>query len=305
MSNRQARREQMRANRQQRAAQRPPTQRPSRTPSPGGPSRRRSGGGLPGPLGQPFVWLVGLVVIAAIGALVAVIVLRDSDSDELVSKLTEAHDNFPADMVDGAFVGDPNAPLTLTSYEDFQCPFCLLYTANQEPGIIEEFVKSGQVRLEFKHLPILGTESLRAARAGVCAAEQNVFWDFQNAIFTKQAEEDQVGNEQIDVGRLSDDALRDFAVDAGADGAEYDACFADQASLDKVQADQTEASSFGISGTPGFALNGVPLGGGTPSDIEGWRTIFESFLADLEASPTASPSPTGTASPAPTATPTN
>jgi protein-disulfide isomerase len=194
----------------------------------------------------------------------------------------------------------------MTTFEDFQCPFCLQYTAEQEPGIIEEFVKSGQVRLEFKHFPILGqqNESLRAARASVCMAEQDRFWDYQNKLFLVQAEAGQFENERVDVGRFSEGNLRDYAEELGADMAAYDICFSDPASLEKVQADLAEAQSYGIQGTPGFVLNGRPLAGGSPNTIDGWRTVFDQVLAEASATPTGegSATPAGSASPEATST---
>ena len=306
MSNRQARREQMRANRQQRAqtSQSRPT-RSSGGGSGGGGSSRKGGGPIASILSQPFLLLAGGLAIGLIVVLAVILFVRGSSDPQFVSELQAAEANFPSEMASGKFVGNEDAPITLTSYEDFQCPFCLRYTAEQEPALIEEFVKTGEIRIEFKHLPILGTESLRAARAAVCVADQDKFWPFQNRLFTVQAEADQFNDEQTNVGRFSDENLRNFAIEAGANGEEYDACFASQDSLDRVQADQAEAASFGISGTPGFAINGRPLGSGAPSDIEGWRTLFDQVLAEESATADASASPTGdaTATETPTATP--
>jgi protein-disulfide isomerase len=299
MSNRQARREQMRANRQQRAQT--SQSRPPRSSGGGGGSPRKSGGPLSSILSQPFVLIAGVLVVALLVVLGIVVWMRESSDGEFVSELESAHANLPTELADGKFLGEEDAPITLTSYEDFQCPFCLRYSAEDEPELIQEFVKTGEVRLEFKHLPILGTESLRAAKASVCMAEQNKFWDFQNRLFLTQAEADQFNDEQIDVGRFSDENLRQYAIDLGADATAYDTCFASQATLDTVQADMAEASSFGIQGTPGFAINGRPLGSGAPSDIEGWRTLFDQVLAEESASPAASESPTEASE---TATPT-
>jgi protein-disulfide isomerase len=304
MSNRQARREQMRASRQQRAAQRPA---PSRTPRGGGPSRRRGGGPLAAVVAQPFILLVGLVIIAGLAALALIIALRDSGGGRFVDELTAAKAALPLDMADGRTLGNPDAPVTLTMYEDFQCPFCLQFTALREPAIIDEFVKNGEVRLEFKHLPILGTESLRAARAAVCAAEQNVFWGFHHSLFLTQAEAGQFDSERLNVGRFSDENLRRHAIEAGADGAQFDACFASADSLTAVQADIDEARNFGIQGTPGFAINGRPLAGGAPTDVEGWRELFKRVLDEASATPTGTvtATPEGqTPTPAPSPTPT-
>ncbi len=301
MSNRQARREQMKTNRQQRAAQRPAPQKSSGSP-------RRSGGGggpIQSLLANPFYLLIGLVVIGGIAALALLFATKDSSDANLVKDLEAAHANFPQDLADGVKLGSDDAPIKMTMYEDFQCPFCLKYTSEQEPQIIEEFVKAGTVQLTYKHLPILGRESLQAARGAQCAAEQGKFWDYKYEIFHLQAKEGQLSKEKIDAGRLSDSKLADFAAMVGIDRNEWQRCFEDEASLGVVQADEAEARSFGLRGTPGFAINGQPLGGGSPSTMDGWRQIFDQVL---KATPTATASDTATgtttATTAATSTPT-
>lgn len=286
MSNRQARREQMKTNRQQRAAQRPGPQRP------GSPRRGGGGGGpLQSLLSNPFYLLVGLVVIAGIGILAFLLATRENSDAALAKDLELNHANFPADMVDGNTVGDDAAPIKLTMYEDFQCPFCLKFTSEQEGQIIEEFVKTGKVQLTYKHMAVLGRESLQAAKGAQCAAEQDKFWNFKYEIFHLQAREGQVSDEKIDVGRLSDDKLAEIAASVGVNRDQWQQCFESQDTLGAVQADEAEARSFGIRGTPGFSINGQALGGGAPANMDGWRTIFDSVL---KATPTATTTATGT-----------
>lgn len=118
MSNRQARREQMNTNRQQRAAQRPGPQRP-------GSPRRGGGGGGPLQLlllDPSDLWLAWW---RSPGSGSSPSCWRRGDPDAALAKDLELRDlNFPADMVDGNTVGDDAAPIKLTMYEDFQCPFC-------------------------------------------------------------------------------------------------------------------------------------------------------------------------------------
>ncbi|MGD9934632.1 MAG: DsbA family protein [Dehalococcoidia bacterium] len=295
MSNRQARREQMKTNRQQRAAQRPAPQKSSGSPRRGG----GGGGPLQSLLANPFYLVVGLVIVVGVAGLIALFALRDDADADVAKSLEVAHANFPSELADGVTLGKDDAPIKLTMYEDFQCPFCLKFTAEQEGEIIEEFVKDGRVQLTYKHLPILGRESLQAARGAQCAAEQGRFWEYKYEIFHLQAKEGQLSNEKLDSGRLSDDKLGDFAAAVGIDRNEWQRCFEDEESLAAVQADESEARSFGLRGTPGFAINGQPLGGGAPSSIDGWRQIFDQVL---NATPTATE--TGTATAAATATPT-
>ena len=287
MSNRQARRDQMRATRQQRAQQtRQSGSRKSSGPARGG------GGGIGSFLSNRFA-LVAAGVVLILAVILGFVIANTGSSDAgIVSKLTTAQVEFPYDQAKGLKVGSDTAPVKLTQFEDFQCPFCLRYTAEDEPAIVKEYVKTGKVQIEFKHLPLLGAESVRAAKAGECASQQDKFWQLQNELFLTQAKAGQGTTERTNVGRFSDDNLRNMAVGAGVDGAKYDVCFASEDTLKAVQASQAAAQSFGIRGTPGFLINGAAIGSGAPATIEGWRTVLDSVIKQIE-NPT--PSATGSA----------
>lgn len=301
MSNRQARREQARTTR---------TTRPSRT-SPGSGKGRPTGGGGGGGgssvFTSGFMLVFGGFLILAVIAVILVLVLGGSDGsdDELVAAIEKHSAELPVDMVNGTKIGSDSALVKITEFEDFQCPFCLQYTANQEGGIINELVKAGKVQLEFRHLPILGAESVSAAIAAECAADQNKFWQYKSLLFLTQAKADQVGNEKTNVGRFSDDNLKQFAKDVGADSAQFDTCYDSREPLDLILQQQRDANSFGITGTPGFLVNGQPLGTGTPSTLDDWKQIVtnvENAIATATANAGASPTTAATAAPTATAT---
>src|SRR6185436_17211270 len=149
MSNRQARREQSRQPREKRTQRVPTGKRPTsgRTPP------RKSGG--TDLFSLPYLLGVGaLIIILAVVLAFAVARSGGGGDSDLASRLEAALRAFPTDMANGVKVGKDDAPVKLTQYEDFQCPFCLEYTAKQEPGLIDEFVKSGQMQIEYKHLTI-------------------------------------------------------------------------------------------------------------------------------------------------------
>jgi protein-disulfide isomerase len=297
MSNRQARREQSRQPRQQRT----PT---GRRPAPGRTPPGKSGGG-PDIFSLPYLLAVGALIVVMAVVLAIVVARTGGGNDELVSNLEKAQANLPLDLAKGTKLGKDDAPVKLTVYEDFQCPFCLEYTAGQEGGLIEEFVKTGQMQMEFKNLAILGRgESVKAAEAGLCAADQDKFWQYHNVIFLVQAKADQIGNEKVDVGRLSDANLKKYASDVGLDKTKFDTCLDSSLYLEKVSQQQAEAKSFGINGTPGFLVNGTPLGAGTPSDLDAWRELIAKVIDFVNATPTpgGSTTPAATASTAPAAT---
>lgn len=306
MSNRQARRDQAR----QRTNRPTPGTRAAAGSRRTGPSG--GGGGGNGIMSGPFMLIVGAVVIA-LAAILAIVIFTgggDDESSELADNLEEMTANLPTDMISGNKLGSDDAPVKITAFEDFQCPFCLRYTAEQEGQLVEEFVKTGRMQLEFKHLPILGLESVDAAMASQCAADQDMFWQYHHKLFLEQAEAGQANVERLNVGRFSKDKLKEYAGELGLDQAEFDQCLDSGANLEKLTADQSEASSFGIRGTPGFLVNGQPLGTGTPNDIESWRELVENVEEQLAGggSPTpgasASPETTASASPEATATPT-
>jgi protein-disulfide isomerase len=299
MSNRQARREQMRTTRQQRTQ---PQQRGGGGPrrpagGPAGPRRRNDG--LVGWLTQPFT-LVTAGVVVVLAAILAVVVATGGNggNSETVTALKDARETFPYELADGRSVGRADAPLTLEVFEDFQCPFCLRYTAMDEPTIIEEYVKTGKLRIEFKHFPILGVESQRAHRSAVCAAEQGKFWQYHHALFLSLAED---GRTQHNVGVYSDSNLRKRAEEVGLDLATYDICIQSAESLAVIQGDQSRATSYGLRSTPSFLINGTSIGQGAPGSLDAWRTLLDDAYQQVT-SPSPTPSPTGTATGTPTAT---
>ncbi len=208
--------------------------------------------------------------------------LSDADIDQLVVEAIEAsHDAFPFDLADGYALGDPDAPLTITVHEDFQCPHCLDYTATVEPNLIAEYVVSGQVRILFRHFPILGAESVAAAIAAECAARQDRFWEMHFELFLVEARAGQFTGEKTNVGRFSDAALADLADTVGLDPTEFATCYAADDTLETVAGDASAARAAGLTGTPGVLFNGVPVGG-NPGSLANWRLLIDSALADLD-----------------------
>ncbi|HNO65006.1 MAG TPA: thioredoxin domain-containing protein [Tepidiformaceae bacterium] len=254
--------------------------------------------------------LAGFAVLAVIAVVLVVIFGGGSSGNsDLVASLEKHNTEFPTELAKGNKVGKDDAPVKITAYEDFQCPFCLKYTATQEGEVINELVKSGKVQLEYRNLPILGNESVSAAIGAQCAAEQDKFWQYHNMLFLTQAKAGQATVEKNNVGRFSDANLKQFASDLGLDRTKFDSCFDNRTPLDNILQQQREANSFGITGTPGFLVNGQPLGAGTPNSIDDWKQIVtnvENALATQTAQAGASPAATGSpaASPSAAASPT-
>ncbi|MDE2933373.1 MAG: thioredoxin domain-containing protein [Chloroflexota bacterium] len=293
MSNRQARREQSRQARRQATSYRGGGR--SRGSSQGGGDSGGSGGGGGGRGANFLSWpfLVGVSLLAAVLlALVIVLALRnggdDGDAAVELSIIDQALADLPIDMQNGTKLGSDDAPVKLVQFEDFQCPHCLTYTLNIEPFLVEEFVKAGLVQIEFRHYPVVGRESVTAAVASECAAEQNRMFEYANRLFAKQAEEDF----RPDQGVFTEENLVELAGELGLDTDEFAACQARPDALSPVARGQSAAQAYGFRGTPNFVINDLPVQA-PPQTIEAWREMIEDAIAAVTAEDEAEPEGAG------------
>ncbi len=206
----------------------------------------------------------GLPVVGSIlGAIVLVVVLI------WVNRPSPAVNDVPYEpvartQVDGRVEGDPNAPVTIIEFSDFQCPFCKRFADETAPTIVSEFVETGIASIEYRHFAFLGDESRRAAEATECAADQNLFWAFHDILFLRQGDEN-VGvfsdaNLKRYAGEIAD-AHEDFDLDA------FNACFDSGEKRGAVEAMTQQASDMGIRSTPTFLVNGAVLNGAQPIEV--------------------------------------
>ncbi len=278
MSNRQARREQSRQARRQATSYRGGRQRgPSRGDGGGG----SGGGGGRGPNFLSWPFLIGVSLLAAVLlALVITLALRDGgDGEEAIVNLSvidQALADLPVEMQQGNKLGSDDAPVKLIQYEDFQCPFCLRYTLDIEPFLVEEFVKPGLLQIEFRHYPVVGQESVTAAVAASCVAEQNRMFEYANRLFAKQAED----GFRPDSGVFSEEALVAIAGDLGLDTDALAACQARGDALSPVANNQAAAQAIGFRGTPNFVINGAPIQS-PPQTFALWRELIQAEVDSI------------------------
>jgi protein-disulfide isomerase len=151
--------------------------------------------------------------------------------------------------------GDPDAPITLVEFSDYQCPFCLTYAQETFPSIIQRFVETGQVRYIWKDYPLvqLHPEAYVAAQAARCAGEQQAYWEMHELLFKNQ----EAWSGQTDLVTV----FVALAAPLELDRAALQTCLEDgryeQAVLDNLD----EGQRLGVSGTPTFFVNGYPIVG--------------------------------------------
>ncbi|HET6850905.1 MAG TPA: thioredoxin domain-containing protein [Pyrinomonadaceae bacterium] len=154
---------------------------------------------------------------------------------------------FVSELDDGVSPakGSTKPLVTIVEFSDFECPFC---------GAVQPVLKQvmqtygNDVRLVFKHMPLEGhRNSLPAARAAYCAAEQDRFWQFHDALFAS--------------GNLSAAVIDDIAVDLGLGVPKFQACLSSEQSRAAVIKDIETARLFHIESTPSFIVNGQLIKG--------------------------------------------
>ena len=162
----------------------------------------------------------------------------------------------------GYTLGSDSAPVEVTEYSDFECPFCASFATVQMPVIREQLIATGKVRWRFRDFPLPSHEYSRyAALAGQCAGEQGKFWEMHDQLFTN--------HQWAQTGKNPRSLFRDFANAVRLDLDKYDACMDGRRYAGRVQASVQEGDAAGVHGTPSFFVNGRPYSGrGTSDDFK-------------------------------------
>ena len=201
---------------------------------------------------QRLVVLLGVSGLAIV--VVALLILQNNAPVGTI--VTPVPGAYP--QADGNSMGDPSAPVVITEYSDFQCPFCRRFHDDTLPLIVRDYVAQGTVYFTYRHFPVVDRgapngESHLAANAAVCAARQNRFWGFHDILFANQTGEN--------IGNFTSRRLEAMAEMLGLDLEAYRECVTSGNPENEVEADRLSATDLGLSSTPSFVINGELLVG--------------------------------------------
>ncbi len=182
----------------------------------------------------------------------------------------------PKDLIDDDVVlGNPDAPVTLVEFGDYQCPFCGRFFSDVESKLREEYIKPGKVKMVFRDFPFLGQESADAAMASQCAAEQKKFWEYHDGLYTAEIIDGKERN-----GNLNDAFFKSLASSLNLDRAHFDTCLASKKYDKEAHKDYTDGIAAGVTGTPTTFVNGKALPGAVP--YEQVKAAIEDALAAVK-----------------------
>ncbi len=218
-------------------------------------------------------WLLpGSIIAAALlvsGALVYNVGYRGLPADQQANLAATVS---PTDISDDDVVlGNPDAPVTVVEFGDYQCPFCARFFKEVEPKLREEYIKTGKVKMIYRDFAFLGPESIDAAMASQCAAEQKNFWGYHDALFAAESLDGKEHN-----GNLSEQLFKTIASGLGLDRNRFDACLSSQKYFKEIEKDYNDGVAAGVRGTPATFVNGKLLSGAVA--YSSFRNLIEEAL---------------------------
>jgi protein-disulfide isomerase len=169
---------------------------------------------------------------------------------------------------DDAVLGDKNAPVTIVEFSDYECPFCKRFVDDTLPQIKAEYIDTGKVKLVYRDFPLSShPNAIPAAMAAECFREQTDdegYYQYHDMIFAG--------------GAINRDKLVNYADQLGADVEEFGECVDSEKYLEEVQKDFEDGQKAGITGTPGFIINGETIISGA-RDYSEFQAAIEAALA--------------------------
>jgi protein-disulfide isomerase len=217
---------------------------------------------------------VGLVALAIAG----ILILTNLPAKSAAGPILSAPDH-PRPQADFNAMGDPNAPVKIVEFSDFQCPYCARFWKETEPQLVEEYVKTGKVYFVFRSMGNFvsnnitrqsggsNNESELAAQAAYCAGDQQKFWEYHDTLFANQLGENE--------GYFVRQRLDAYAQAIGLEPNAFKDCMDSKKYKDKVTQDGLDGEKAGVQGTPSFLINGKLVEGALPFDKADAETDFK------------------------------
>ena len=172
-----------------------------------------------------------------------------------------APQRYQVSVDDDPALGPADAPITIVEFSDFNCPYCRRFHADVFPDLMAAY--PDQIHFVYRDFPITSAESLVAAQAANCAGKQGGYWAYHNALLIGEL-------------GLGAEAYQAYAVQLQLDPQALAACVAAGGEQAEVEADARAASALGVSGTPTFFINGIPLVGAQP--LAQFRSVIDGEL---------------------------
>ena len=141
-------------------------------------------------------------------------------------------------------LGNPNAPITLVEFGDYQCHYCNVFFESTEEDIIKNYIQTGKVKMIFKDYNIIGPDSVKASHGTHCANEQDLFWEYHDILYSNWTGENN--------GWASETNLTNFAQQIDLNIDKWSKCMIEQKYAQTILSSNDDAKALELTGTPAF-----------------------------------------------------
>ncbi len=186
------------------------------------------------------LYLLAIPVIVGITTGMFLIFYPESENDSKLLTTSKLIEN------DYPIMGNPNAPITVLEWEDYQCTFCYKFHQSTLDPINNDFIKTGKVKLVFKDFPLNGPDSILAAEALYCAQDQKKYWQYHDELYKNWRGEK--------IGWITRESLDRFAVTVDLDLVEFNTCLDEHKYQNRVIMLHEFGKEVGIDTTPSFLV---------------------------------------------------
>ena len=165
---------------------------------------------------------------------------------------------------DDPAIGPEDAAITIIEFGDFQCNFCKKWHDEVLDKLMSNY--PGQIRFVYRDFPLISMHpgAAPAAEAADCAGEHGSYWPFYQALFTMKYD-------------LTTEAYQQYATELGLDTQAFTECLTDRRYESEVMGDYDYAVNLGVSSTPTFFINGIPVVGARPYEV--FKQLVDKELA--------------------------
>lgn len=156
---------------------------------------------------------------------------------------------------DDASKGNEDSPVVIIEWGDYECSFCTRFFKNTLHQIEDKYINTGKVKLIYRDFPLdIHPNAQKAAEAAECAGKQEKYWEMHDMLFEEGVK-----------GGV--DSFKQFAVDLNLDTEKFNNCLDSGEFSTEVQKDMADGIAVGITGTPGFIINGKLVKGAQPFEV--------------------------------------
>jgi len=177
------------------------------------------------------------------------------------------------------FIGNPDAPITIIEFSDFQCPFCARFHIQTLPTIMEEYIEKGDVKLVFRDFPLQSIQpnAVPASVSAECSNEQGKFKEMHDILFEKQNEWSNLET------AYAIELFNQYSEQINLEQEQFTSCLSTGKYVKEIQNDLNDGRAYEITGTPGFFIGNQEIGfvelkGAQP--FESFKKVIDSQLGN-------------------------